>query len=124
MGEETSMAHAADRAQSPSSRRAITLIGAPIEAGAGVRGCAMGPAMLRTAGIAETLAELGCAVEDRGDLKPEALASLPQPEGRARNFAEVSAWARALSRETLAVMRDGRTPVVLGGDHSLAMGSL
>jgi len=105
--------------------RAVTLIGAPVEAGAGMLGCAMGPPMLRTAGIQLTLVDLGHDVEDLGDLKPEK----PWPErihseGRIRNFGEVSAWARLLSAATLDVMRKGRLPLVLGGDHSLAMGSV
>ena len=46
------------------------------------------------------------------------------PEGKARHPAVISAWARALARETYAVLSNGRLPVVLGGDHSLAMGSV
>ncbi len=105
--------------------RAVTLIGAPIEAGAGMLGSAMGPAMLRTAGIVPTLVELGHEVQDLGDAKPEK--PWPEPariEGRVRNFGEVSAFARLLSAAVLDVMRKGRVPVVLGGDHSLAMGSV
>ncbi len=104
---------------------AITVIGAPIEAGAGVPGAAMGPAMLRTAGIVETMRDLGLDVEDRGDLAaPPPLAHATAPEGKAHRFAEVAAWARVLSRETYAVARSGRIPIVLGGDHSIAMGSI
>ena len=106
-------------------RRAITLLGAPIEAGAGVAGCAMGPAMLRTAGIARTLRDLGHDVVDLGDLASgQPFAHSRPPEGRARHFAEIAAWARDLSRETHAILREGRLPLVLGGDHSLAMGSI
>ena len=120
----TTIAEDGGGATLPLSRR-IALIGAPIEAGAGVAGAAMGPAMLRTAGIVETLRDLGHDVEDRGDLpNPHALTHLGAPEGKARHFARVAAWARLLARETLAVARAGRTPIVLGGDHSLAMGSI
>ena len=106
-------------------RQAITILGAPVEAGAGVAGCAMGPAMLRTAGVVRLLKELGHDVEDRGDLAlPHPLAHPRPPNGKARDFAEISAWARLLAQETYAVMREGRLPVVLGGDHSLAMGSI
>jgi arginase len=105
--------------------RPITLLGAPIEAGASVPGAAMGPAMLRTAGIVKTLRDLGHDVEDRGDLAhPDPLLHLPAPEGKAHRFAEVAAWARLLAHETYTVARSGRTPIVLGGDHSLAMGSI
>jgi arginase len=104
--------------------QAITILGAPVEAGAGVIGCAMGPAMLRTAGIVRTLSDLGHDVVDRGDLGPSDQLPSLAPQGKARHFAEISAWARGLSRETYSVMREGRLPVTLGGDHSLAMGSV
>src|ERR1700691_6414574 len=103
--------------------RAIAILGAPVEAGASVPGAAMGPAMLRTAGIVKTLRDLGHDVEDRGELaSPPPLIHLAAPEGKAHRFAEVAAWARLLARETYAVARSGRTPIVLGGDHSIAMG--
>jgi arginase len=106
-------------------RKAIAILGAPVDAGAGVPGSAMGPAMLRTAGIVKSLRNIGYDVEDRGDLAlSNSLIHAPAPEGRAHRFAEVSAWARLLARETYAVARSGRTPIVLGGDHSLAMGSI
>jgi arginase len=105
--------------------RAITILGAPVEAGASVPGAAMGPAMLRTAGVVTTLRDLGLDVEDGGDLSPPpSLAHATAPEGKAHRFAEVAAWSRLLARETYAVARSGRTPIVLGGDHSLAMGSI
>jgi arginase len=106
-------------------RQAVTILGAPVEAGASVPGSAMGPAMLRTAGIVKTLKELGHDVEDRGDLVvPHPLAHSVAPEGKTHRFAHVAAWVRALARETYAIVRAGRTPIVLGGDHSLAMGSI
>jgi arginase len=106
-------------------RQAITILGAPVEAGTSVLGAAMGPAMLRTAGIEKPLRDLGHDVEDRGDLTPPPpLAHAAAPEGKAHRFAHVAAWARLLARETYAVARSGRTPIVLGGDHSIAMGSI
>ena len=122
MGESGSQARAIK--QPPQSRN-IAIIGAPVEAGASVAGCAMGPSMLRTAGIAAAMKDLGHDVVDRGDLAlPHPLSHHPAPEGNARRFAEVSAWARLLARETYSVMCGGRLPIVLGGDHSLAMGSI
>jgi len=105
---------------------AIAILGAPIEAGAGIPGSAMGPAMLRTAGIVASLRELGCDVADRGDLAPphSLVHGATAPEGKAHHFAEVAAWARVLAQETYAFMQAGRVPIVLGGDHSLAMGSV
>ena len=91
-----------------------------------MRGAAMGPAMLRTAGIVETLRALGHAVEDRGDLARLPIHSSMRLHRKARrtDFADVAAWVRALASETYAIARSGRTPIVLGGDHSVAMGSI
>ena len=101
----------------------VALIGAPIEAGAGRLGAAMGPAALRIAGLAEGLRRLDLAVEDRGDLAPPPPADVPA-HPRARNFPLVAAWARLLSERTYAALRDGALPIVLGGDHSLSMGTV
>jgi len=108
----------------PPRLQTVTILGAPVEAGAGVAGCAMGPAMLRTAGMVRTLADLGHDVVDLGDVVPDDLGEAEPPEGKARHPAVISAWVRALARETYAVLSEGRLPVVLGGDHSLAMGSV
>jgi arginase len=106
-------------------RQAIAILGAPVEAGASVPGAAMGPAMLRTAGVVKALRDLGHDVEDKGDLTPpHPLVHGAAPEGKAHRFAHVAAWARLLARETYATLGSGRTPIVLGGDHSLAMGSV
>ena len=124
MSESEAEAGVSAAAKQPRSR-AITILGAPVEAGAGVAGCAMGPAMLRTAGVVGTLKDLGHDVFDRGDLAlDQPLSHQRPPDGKARHFAEVAAWARLLARESYAVMREGRVPIVLGGDHSLAMGSI
>ncbi len=102
-------------------RRDIALIGIPLEDGAGRRGCVMGPDGYRTAGLAESLAELGHAVSDRGNVAPDA----PRPlaaETRARNAAEVAAWTRAI--DAAATAAGDAVPVFLGGDHSLSIGSI
>ncbi len=104
------------------SDRLISLLGAPVEKGAGQLGCAMGPAALRIAGIHQCLTALGHDVEDLGDLRPHAV-SLRLP-GRARNSGEIAGWTRALEQSAYEIMQRGRLPVFLGGDHSLSMGSV
>ena len=101
----------------------IALIGAPIGAGAGTAGCVMGPAALRTVDIAGTLRALGHKVVDRGDVVVEAADNAGAP-ANARNFAEIAAFARGISAETFDALGHGQFPIVLGGDHSLAMGSV
>src|SRR6188474_522638 len=107
--------------RSASPARILSVIGAPIEDGTSVPGTVMGPAALRTAGLIRTLRDLGNEVDDRGDLRLEE--RLPEPvlmAGSARNIASVAGWARMLRRETYAAMKNGRVPIVLGGDHSLS----
>jgi arginase len=101
------------------------VIGAPIDVGASQPGAIMGPAALRTAGLVESLRELGHEVDDQGDIPQPRPVNLdgPHPADRSRNFAMVAAWSRILSEHTYTVMRSGRCPIVLGGDHSLTMGS-
>lgn len=101
--------------------RTITLIGAPIEGGAGRQGCSMGPKALRIAGLADALSGLGHTVIDRGDVGPRdndfAL------DGLAHNVGEVTGFARSLADAGEAALADGTT-VYLGGDHALSFGSV
>ena len=103
----------------------LALIGAPLELGAGRKGCAMGPAALRTAELAEQLVALGHHVADLGDIVVSDPAPTDAPAvGGARHWPEIGAWTRALSVRTEAALAGGRFPIVLGGDHALAMGSV
>lgn len=102
---------------------AITLIGVPLEEGSGRRGCAMGPAALRIAGVHETLADLGHKVVDSGDLRP-ALATDLADRPDAKNLQIVAGFTRDLEAKTYEVAAGGGFPLILGGDHALAMGSV
>lgn len=101
----------------------ISLIGVPLEEGSGRLGCAMGPAALRIAGIRQALQDLGYSVEDKGDIRAvpaRDLALVP----KALNLQTVGAFVRQLEAETYEVARSGGLPIILGGDHSLSMGSV
>jgi len=110
------------------ARTEISLIGVPMEAGAGVRGCTMGPAAYRAAGLVEALRELGHTVRDEGDLPvPRAVggeAALNALSDRCRNVREIAGWTRALHDRAYALMKRSGVPVFFGGDHALAMGSV
>lgn len=105
----------------PSQRQRVALIGAPTDAGTSQPGAAMGPAALRVAGMAEALSALGHQVRDHGDVAPWAAAARPQRPDR---YATVAAWAGALARAGYEALQAEETPVFLGGDHSLSMGSV
>ena len=101
----------------------ISLIGAPTDIGAGSRGAGMGPEALRVAGIAEVLQGQGLEVIDRGNLTGPANPWLPAVDGY-RHLAEVVAWNRTVHDAVLAELQQQRLPVLLGGDHALAIGSI
>lgn len=100
------------------------LIGAPIDEGQRNLGCIMGPAAYRVAGLARAIADLGHSVTDWGDL---ALGDLPdaQCENMAvHHLPEVLAWTAVLREKVKAALTTGAVPIILGGDHSLALGSV
>ena len=103
--------------------RQLSLIGAPTDIGAGDRGAAMGPEALRVAGLAQALAQHGAEVIDRGNLAGPANPWLPPRHGY-RHLDEVIAWNRSLHDAVLAELRLDRLPLLLGGDHCLAIGSI
>lgn len=100
-----------------------TLIGAPTDVGAKDRGASIGPEALRVAGLAQALRARGMDVLDRGNLTgpPNPIAA---PIGGYRHLAEVIAWSRAVLDAVHAELAHGRVPILLGGDHSLSIGSI
>ena len=102
---------------------AVSLIGAPTDIGAGARGASMGPEALRVAGLQAALEGRGLQVADRGNLAGPANPWLPAQHGY-RHLDEVVAWNRSVHDAVLAELRLGRLPILLGGDHCLAVGSI
>jgi arginase len=103
--------------------RRISLVGAPTDIGASARGASMGPEALRVAGLQPALEAHGLEVLDLGNLAGPANPWLPAADGY-RHLAEVVAWNRAVHDAVLAELRADRLPILLGGDHSLAIGSI
>jgi arginase len=104
-------------------KQAVSLIGVPTDIGAGHRGAAMGPEALRVANLGPKLARRGLDVVDRGNLQGP-LNPWQPPVGGYRHLAEAVAWNRAVYEAVYAELAGGRVPIVLGGDHSLALGSI
>ena len=101
----------------------IRLIGAPTDVGAGARGASMGPEALRVAGLCEALRGLGLHVADAGNLQGPGNPWQPPVDGW-RHLPEVVAWNRAVFGAVTDALSDSQLPIVLGGDHSLAIGSI
>jgi arginase len=101
----------------------LALIGAPTDVGAGARGASMGPEALRVAQLQAVLEAQGLEVLDRGNLSGPPNPWLP-PDGGYRHLREVTAWNQLVHEAVLAELAGARLPILLGGDHSLAIGSI
>lgn len=105
------------------ARKPCILIGAPIQEGTGRLGCDMGPSAFRAAGLREVLTGLGHEVIDRGNLGLGTLPDVSHPNPAIHHLPQIVAWTNALADATFAASGEG-IPIVLGGDHSLAAGTL
>ncbi len=104
--------------------RTVVLIGFPMDLGADRRGVDMGPSALRIAGIAERLRELGYRVSDRGDIsiRTQEVQELYDP--RLKYLPEIARACRELADSVEAILAEGHFPLLLGGDHSMSIGSI
>ncbi|MAQ83339.1 MAG: arginase [Maritimibacter sp.] len=100
------------------------LVGAPVQTGAAQPGCLMGPASLRTAGLADVLSGLGWTVKDRGDVAIADTDPVPCANPAVRNLADTAAWIEVLTTAAYAAARDSDLPVFMGGDHSISAGTV
>lgn len=101
----------------------ISLIGVPMYLGAGRRGVDMGPSAIRYASIREKLTDLGHTVEDLGSIPVPEPTAPPASDDPLKYLNEVVSVANELAKRVESVVRAGSTPIILGGDHSISLGS-
>lgn len=102
----------------------IAVIGAPLDLGAGRRGVDMGPSAVRVANLNERLRALGYAVRDLGNIAVDQPESAAVGHEQARYLAEIARASKRLADAVGRAAGEGATPLVLGGDHSVAIGTL
>lgn len=102
----------------------ISIVGVPMDLGGGRRGVDMGPSAIRVASLGARLRELGYEVEDLGNIGVAPAESIAQHTEEARFLPEIQEACERLSNLVYGVLDRGRLPLVLGGDHSIAMGSI
>lgn len=107
-----------------SPTRTCGLLGAPIQTGASQPGCLMGPDAFRTADLAGTLRDLGHAVEDFGNVQPADKPTITHENTAIRNLTETVSWGEALQEACLSAATRCDLPIFLGGDHSMAIGTV
>lgn len=105
-------------------RKKVCLVGVPLDLGAGRRGVDMGASALRVAGVSRRVAELGYAVEDCGDLEVEIQERHNPGDPKLKYLREIRNTCEKLRDRVGSILEEGALPVVLGGDHSIAMGTI
>jgi arginase len=103
---------------------AVTIIGVPSDLGANMRGANIGPSAIRIAGLHEKLKVLGCTVEERGDIAVPLREMLSKDEIGSKYRGSILEICNRLSDEVYRALKAGRKPIVLGGDHSIGMGTI
>jgi arginase len=104
--------------------RPVHIIGVPLDLGGGRRGVDMGPSAFRIAGLSERVTSLGYSVVDRGDLSAPIPEMQDQRDERKKYINDIARVCQRLYETSLASLESGALPLVLGGDHSLAAGSV
>lgn len=102
----------------------IHVIGVPLDLGGNRRGVDMGPSALRIAGLDERLAELGYTVVDKGNLATPIRETQEERDERKKYIRDIARVCQRLYQLSLSALDEGALPIVLGGDHSLAAGSV
>jgi arginase len=107
----------------PGAGRRVSILGVPLGFGSSLAGVDIGPAALRVARLNQRIAQLGYEVRDLGDMRL-ARPQLPaDPTGKVKYLQEISAVCEELALEVRNILGSGELPLVLGGDHSIAIGS-
>ena len=104
--------------------RKATIIGAALDLGAGRRGVDMGPSAIRYADLDDRLRDLGVDCEDWGNVDTAVAEATATGSTQARFLDQIKETCERIARAVSRAVGEGRTPVVLGGDHSIALGTL
>ncbi|HEY0378430.1 MAG TPA: arginase [Pyrinomonadaceae bacterium] len=108
----------------PGVGRRVSILGVPLGFGSSLAGVDIGPAALRVARLNQRIAQLGYEVRDLGDMRIVRPQGLPDPAEKVKYLPEISAACEELAQEVRNILEGGELPLVLGGDHSVAVGSL
>ncbi|WP_281884820.1 arginase [Paenibacillus sp. YYML68] len=108
----------------PSRNRHISVLGVPMDLGADRRGVDMGPSAIRCAGLEQRLEALGYTVHDEGDLTVRRARILPTPGTNLKYLYEIARVNGELCEQVSGIVTAGRFPLIIGGDHSIAVGTL
>ena len=101
----------------------LGIIGVPLDLGGNHRGVDMGPYAVRHAGLMERLRKAGFEVRDFGNIDVPVRGELERGDRSARYLKEITRVSKVLCERVKTMLEDGFTPITVGGDHSVALGS-
>lgn len=104
--------------------KAVQIIGVPLDLGANMRGANMGPSAIRIADLHQKIGVLGYQVSDLGDIPVPIRDTLPAESHRARFLREIQNVCHDLQQRVYQSLSDDKLPIILGGDHSIALGTI
>jgi arginase len=102
----------------------VSIVGAPVDLGAGRRGVDMGPSAIRYADLEASLRDMGCEVADLGNIDAPVAESMDEGSTRAKYLEPIVTMAERLAECVSGIVQEGCFPLVLGGDHSVSLGSV
>ncbi|WOV87251.1 arginase [Sporosarcina oncorhynchi] len=106
------------------NRLDITVVGVPLDYGQSRRGVDMGPSAIRYAGAIKRLEAIGHTLKDEGDIQVSAIERTDRANTNLKNLEEVVSATTELAEKVAAIVEKGEFPLVLGGDHSIAIGTI
>ncbi|MGH9874454.1 MAG: arginase [Pyrinomonadaceae bacterium] len=121
---DTVVAEETQRVSDSQGKKGVGIIGVPLAYGASMAGVELGPAALRVAKLNRRITQLGYKVRDLGDLEVEEEQTTPEPGDKLKHLREISSACEELALKAEQVLAEGQLPLVLGGDHSIAIGSI
>jgi arginase len=124
MPETLTKTHQPSHSLLPGTGKTVSILGVPLSFGQSMAGVDMGPSAIRVAGLAQRIATLGYEVNDRGDIRIERPHTYPREGEKLKYLTEVHAACSELAEQTEEMIVAGELPITIGGDHSIAIGSL
>lgn len=104
--------------------RSVHVLGVPLDHGAGRRGVGMGPSVVRLSGLRGALERVGWTVTDEGDIPISIPETVAEGNPRAKYLSIVAGACEETSAKVLSILDDGGFPLIIGGDHSLSIGTI
>src|SRR4051812_18159625 len=106
------------------AQKAVQIIGVPSDLGANMRGANMGPAAIRIAELHHKISVLGYDILDTGDIDVPIRDTLSAESAQQKYLSQIQRVCELLETSVHDALKAGRMPIVLGGDHSIAMGTI